>query len=173
LRPQVKRVLERVAQQFGQGIWEEKVPINMRKKDELFPDFGSFTKGENMSSTEINWSKLRLLFEVEPEVAKSCRKGSYQLKSKGEEGVGQLCQWLALPENRKFTTKYGAVTDYLYWVFVRATRTPTSWEISVSTPYKFMDKDGHKSTSCPGALHHLFSMFNDESISSNSENSQN
>jgi len=174
LRPQVKRVLERVAQQFGQGIWEEGVPIHMRLKDELYPDFGSFTKGEEMPSTERIWSKLRLLFEVESEVSKTVKKGSMsslELKTKGEQGVGQLCQWLSVPENREFSVKYGAVTDYLSWVFVKATRTPTSWELFISSPEKLMEKN-YKTESCPGALHHLFSLFVDESISYNSGNFQ-
>jgi len=134
LRPYVKKVLQDIlgglTYNQQQRLWEEKVP-GQKKSGLLYPDLASVPLNSQLADTDHpDFSQFRLLFEVEPQItSRGNKKGETFLISAGKRGISQWIQWLYLESNQKFSVKYGAVTDYDYWVILCGVKKDNHWMI--------------------------------------------
>jgi hypothetical protein len=46
---------------------------------------------------------------------------------------------MSVPDNSHTSTKYGAVTDFRYWIFIKAERSEHGWEFVKTNPLLFLD----------------------------------
>lgn len=102
------------------------------------------------------------MFDTELSIVSSTEDNSLQLNEGGEEGLGQWFQWMSDPNNAHAHIKFGAVTDYSYWIFIKAARGELGWQFAITKPLVFSPQD---------ALVALCQLFYD-SLALQSENEQ-
>lgn len=131
LYPPLRFVLQILCSIFSQKLWEDK--WKDRIEGILYPDFATHSM-DSFVGIQPDFTQFRLLFEVECQIV--TQANSSVLVSSGETGIGQFLQWLYQEE--KHTLKYGAATDYEYWVFLKGEKREDGlWNLYQSKPYHF------------------------------------
>lgn len=134
-------------------IWKDKK--GFREEDMHYPDLATIPANSTLEDGVSDFNQFGLLFEVEPQVvSKGAHLQTSYLVSRGEGGISQWIQWLYREEHKNLKYKFGAVTDYNYWVMLMGVKKEDYWVVYETKHFSLLD-----STSSLQSLTNLCELF--------------